>query len=681
MRRALSFERCLSWTALGASALAMGVVGCGGGTTTTGGGPDGGSDATNDAVANAAGNGSDGSSDGGSAGGGMDSPSGNDGSKGDSSSTEGGGSVDGGDGGVVCNATPTACTNPTTGGNDFCTSTDNACAACTDKTDDAKCATAYGAGYLCVSGACVMGNCHTSQDCAGDAGTSGQICGATQPNTCGACTGDLQCQNDSYWSTQFSPAGPMCAAGVCATASCTGLNVTCTANSADVCCLNGTSGDVCVPGNCCTAILTCGGSVSDHCVGTGAGGACTTCTAVSNNTYVVDPSLASDTGSTGNTGSCAFRSITHALQFLGSTPPAGTIIKVLDTATVGPAETFPIIVPANVTIEGAAGAVPTVKVPAKGIGFRLHADNSGLAYLTLDGQTQTAFTGIEIVGGSTTAGTAVSNVTVQNFLHAGITAGASPQATVSGKATLSGVTVTGSGTAANGAPGMLVFAGGSVTISGGATVSSFSHNTTHGIEVIDQGNVAIDGTACPTTPSTCQVNADDNTTAGLWISQTPGTGLPVNTVTGLHISGITAGNGLHVTGGSQLLLRGSYINGNAAGSGVIVTAFGGTGGSSALSGIDLGNKADGANPDGNNLLQGSAGGATNSRAGVCIAIPNGAQQTLHADGNIWGAATCYSGGTQGTLTKSANCTNAVDVGGIGDPGNLNAVTVLGCTLP
>jgi hypothetical protein len=94
------------------------------------------------------------------------------------------GASDGGadaDAGSVCTALnyDTACVNPSTGANDFCTGA-AACNACTDTTDDFFCRGAYGGGHICVDGGCVPGNCHTSANCSG--GTR-----ACVGNTCAAC--------------------------------------------------------------------------------------------------------------------------------------------------------------------------------------------------------------------------------------------------------------------------------------------------------------------------------------------------------------------------------------------------------------------------------------------------------------------------------------------------------------
>ena len=117
-------------------------------------------------------------------------------------------------------------------------------------TSDAACATAYGAGNICVSGGCVTGTCHTGADCA-----NGQLCGPAT-HTCAACTTDSGCQN-SYGGANFVCVAGMCVAGNChATADCTGglicTNMTCSPCSTDGQCPTGDLcvGGACIPGNC-----------------------------------------------------------------------------------------------------------------------------------------------------------------------------------------------------------------------------------------------------------------------------------------------------------------------------------------------------------------------------------------------------------------------------------------------
>jgi hypothetical protein len=172
------------------------------------------------------------------------------------------------------------------------------------------------AAALCLAGVCTPGDCRTDADCP----TMGQICGASQPNTCGGCTHDAQCKADPT----YGP-GHICktSTGTCVADACANNNQACAANSADFCCAGH-----CVSGNCC-ATAQC----------TGANQTCVSnqCPPVANNTYYVDPLNGSDavaTGSGATGGMCAFKTLTHALAVIGS-PKGATKVEILNTATVG----------------------------------------------------------------------------------------------------------------------------------------------------------------------------------------------------------------------------------------------------------------------------------------------------------------------------------------------------------
>lgn len=612
---------------------------------------------------------------------------------GDSGSTSSGsssGSSSGGDGGSTDSGTPpvvcadagndTACVNPSTGANDFCVSQE--CNACTPVTDDGNCATAYGAGNICVGGACVTGNCHTSANCTAGNGDANEICGVNTPNTCGACTNDAQCQADPVYGSSYicttatgSTQG-QCVPGTCGTSGTGGaVNGPCTANTSDECCGGGVA-DTCIPGNCCTSTqCTSGQTCQNH--------TCTACALTTGNAYYVDPANGTDNGHTG-ASTCPFKTITKALEFIGANAAAGTTIQLLDNDPATNGETFPIIVPQNVIIETAAAGVDggavstaTITVVAGKAGFELNAPSSGLSNLVIDGNTNQATTGIAVLTGAVTATTSVVNVTVQNFLRPGIAVGG-------GGVTLGpGLDVTGNGTTANPAPGVQIV-GGTATIVGTAAAGTAGHtsihaNTQHGVLVEEAGGVTITGGSTPVTAAnTAFVDLDANHVAGLWISQTPGNAtVPTNAVTGVEITGIIAGNGIRVTGGSSLVLRGSYVVGNAD-SGVDITAFGaGVTSNVSLAGIDLGS----ANVDGNNTLQGT-GSSVNPVAGVCVGIPAAATngQTLNAVGNVWGSVNCAT--TAGTVSHTNNCQNGsdTDIGGIKGTGNANSALVTMCTL-
>jgi hypothetical protein len=86
---------------------------------------------------------------------------------------------------------------------------------CGDCASDAACkgdSEIYGAQFLCLAGKCVKGDCHdSSTDC-----TPGQLCGITKPHTCGACTTTASCTADARYGAGFVCADGKCVRGDCA---------------------------------------------------------------------------------------------------------------------------------------------------------------------------------------------------------------------------------------------------------------------------------------------------------------------------------------------------------------------------------------------------------------------------------------------------------------------------------
>src|ERR1019366_4694698 len=321
---------------------------------------------------------------------------------------------------------------------------------------DTGCTTAYGSGsspYVCISGSCAPGNCTASSACTAPTPT----CGVSTPNFCGGRTSDSNCTGGDICNLKAGNA----AEGTCVAASAGGCTVNqsdavCPLNAADECCAGS-----CYPGNCCIIASTGSG-----CTGAGVacasqqpgevlgGGVCTTCPAVSGASpvYFVDPVHGSDTTGTGNNSTsqqCAFRTISRALQFIGNAPQQNTTIDLVGAAggvtitgvasgapPVGQ-ELFPLTIRSNITVKSSGGPV-TIKVPAPGgavaqtTGFILSGSPAAIqggagAALTIDGQTQTATTGIAVQS----AGSSLSAVTIQNFARDGIdvaNAGATPSA-------------------------------------------------------------------------------------------------------------------------------------------------------------------------------------------------------------------------------------------------------------
>jgi hypothetical protein len=510
------------------------------------------------------------------------------------------------------------------------------CSACNDPTDDATCKSAYPPAALCLAGVCTPGDCRSDADC-----PAGEICGLTQPNFCGTCTTDSQCKNDPTYGVNdiCNTALASCVANMC-----TKNNTACPVNAGDFCCAG-----KCVPGNCCVTADCTGANQTckqNH---------CTTCGLAVNNTYYVDPLNGDDavgTGSSATGGNCDFKTLTRALEFIGSTPPANTKIEILNSGPVGAKETFPITVPVNVTIRGAVAGTPaTVNVAANSLGFWLASASSGLDNLIIDGAMAAGTTGVAAHTGSA-ATTTLTNVEVRNMALDGIQA--------VGGAVLSigtGVSSHNNGLAGTQQRGLVVTNTAKVTITTntGDTLASFNNNTGHGILVNGAGSVTIGGTLVP------GAKANANGFAGLYIVQTPGNvAPPANVVSNFEATNTTNGNGITIHGGSTLKLRNSQTKGNKW-SGIWVTTYvNATTKSDDLSNIDLGTAIDA----GGNTFQYAVGAGPNGGSGVCLELTPTAGQTLNAAGNIFEAANCAT--TKVALAHTANaCGAGTDYGIIG----------------
>jgi hypothetical protein len=584
------------------------------------------------------------------------------------------GANDASDAAPSCGADNTACSNA--GANGLCEAT--ACSSCTDTTDDANCSAAYGdggGGYLCLAGVCSVGNCRTDADCT-SATAAGPLCGVTTANLCGKCTADSQCAGNA--------AGAFCntTTGACGAGTCTGTGanppVVCSFNSADICCTT-----ACQPGAPTGAKSCCPGTAGDTYCATQLGasatcsnGTCSTCVAGSGTAYTVDPVNGSDTAgngniANGNPATCAFRTITRALQVIGNAAAFGVTVTVIGPSTIPNtvAETFPLAIPQNVSIVTSGGAV-TVNVPQARTGFVLNAPNASLAggaglAFTISGQGNKAAFGI-IASSASSTGTSIANLTVSSFGTAGILV------------QNAGVLSIGAGVTSTGNPdGLHVSNTGKVTIdvpSGAAT--HFDTNTVHGVLVSDNGSIVLTGAiASAAVPPVGTVTASHNTAAGIWVEQTAGT-TAQNTITGL-VSYANAGNGLRFVGGSNVKLRGSISLGNAA-SGVIVSAGTAAGAATnAIGNIDLGDPTTVVGGSyGSNTLQAPLGMGGNGSAGVCLAMRANAG-TLLAAGNAFSAVNCAA--TAGTVTLNdkgcgnvAACTGSVcDIGYSGAGNDIN----------
>lgn len=572
-----------------------------------------------------------------------------------------------------CVADGTRCTNADNGTGGLCRA--GVCAACVDRVDDLACGAAYGSGVLCSGAACVPGTCHTSDDCDATATSAGKVCVS---NTCAACSRDVECAGDSHYAAQFGAlAGAMCNAssGKCVSAACIVKGVACNAggntngSASDFCCPFA-AGNACFAGNCC-ANTDCATGLS--CVAH----TCTACPAVTANAYYVDPVWGADDARTG-AASCPFRTIGRALAAIGAAP-AGTRVAVVASGILGADETFPITVPANVTVTSAQPKAATIRIAAGQHGFVLANPDSGLANLILDGSNNKSASGILVIGGSHPLSTRVDHVRIRDTGGDGILVTSFNTAKPGGQLTIDvGTFVTRSGTSTARASGLHVANNGVAIVHGGGPDGSPDHtsfvaNSLFGIYVTETGQVLVDGPPIASTaPAAAYVDADGNAFAGLTIEQTVGQN-PTSTIRGLRARASGAGNGIRIGGGSWVALRGCYANGNAANGLALVTSptF-----SVDLSHIDVGTDT-GANA-GRNTLQGPLNGEVNAAAGICLAITPYVGQTLVARGNILGATDCVA--NPAPLTHAASCAGKVAIGGVAPKVNSNTVVVDGCIV-
>jgi hypothetical protein len=520
------------------------------------------------------------------------------------------------------------------------------CVACAGPADDGACTQAYGTGadrWLCEGGQCVDGECRSDSDCA-SVGKAGQICGVAASNQCGRCTADPQCQASSYGTTSICNV----AVGLCVPGACSTPNSACSANPADFCC-----GSSCVPGNCCT---------SAQCSSPGAiclNNACTTCTAVANGIYYVDPVTGSNTAGNGSP-TCPFRSLSRGVQYIngvfGSAIPAGTRLVLRGTSSSSTGETFPIAVPTNVMVQSEDAGMPQrVIVGAMSTGFTLTQPNSGVRSLVIDGA-DAGFTGIRVGTGATTT-TTITDVTAQNLRQTGIRVEAG---TVSIGA---GVVATGNGAGTSACPGGLCISGGLVNLSvpAGQTPSRFDQNVSNGIAVNGTGRLMLTGVPDLTGfPANQNPPAIANGTGTITASQNQLANFAFSSNNGMAsvIDGLVttrgAGNGFNLAASSTVTLRNCVSVQNAQ-SGVQISPSG----AGNFSGINLGN----ATAPGQNVFQSTA--HPNTRSGICVGNFLNFNLTLQARGNHFAASkSCVVATTPVTslTTSRAGCMGASDVG-------------------
>ena len=409
------------------------------------------------------------------------------------------------------------------------------------------------------------------------------------------------------------------------------------------------------------------------------------CTAVTSGIYYVDPLNGLDTG-TGNLG-CPVKTITYALSLIGAAA-IPTSVYVEPTGTVAAGETFPIVVPQNVTIRtdpaaasDALVAIASATLPA----FRMASPLSTISHLIIDGQTNTGLSGIEVLSGST-ATTTIDHLRVRNMAGPGVRVRDSGLLAGGVLSIGAGVVATANGTAIARSSGLVINGGGAVSISNAAGATAvdpthFDGNTEHGILVTGRGKLTILGTAAMGT-----VTANGNHFAGLFIAQNPaladgGGAPPMSTIDGLMASNTVAGNGVHLEGGSQVQIRSSIFIGNA-GSGLIVVSHPAGGGaliSDDVRGIDLGLAAVPA-VAGKNEFQplSDAGAGRNAGAGVCLSVTANVGAQLQAAGNFFSGQDCTQTIAGSISRDKTGCIGSVDVGIVGGAGNSNSIITLNC---
>ena len=608
-----------------------------------------------------------------------------------------------------CNNSDTACRNDATYGNGtIClssgacvtgdchdTSTDcsagklcgisspHTCGACSGATAvaDAQCTgdNRYRAGTICYQGNCLVGNCHaTSQDCGGV--NAGLLCGSGPSNvSCGACTSDAQCNNDPFYGPTFicnTANGPN--KGKCVTASCTPNNSACMANGSDFCC-----GGSCTAGNCCTN-SDCANNTMFGNGYTCTNNTCTKCDGIMSNTYYVDPVNGNDTTATGSgkasgaaNAGCSFKTITRAMQVIGTVAGAGTKVVLVGSGTpptgLAAGDALPITVQPNVTITTTGGAVRITlpaatnqATPTNTSGFILSTNGAGIAGdpaapLTIDGNGNTSGVAVAVTGGTAS----LSNLTIQN------TRGNSINVTGGTLNIGAGLVVKNAGDS-NAMPAIasddLAITDGvvNITVPSGGTTTSFTGATQFGINVTATGSVNVTGAAVtPPNGNGTVVVSGNHGSAGLQIRQTAGTAnLATSTINGL-VAWTNDTDGARLSGGSKVKIRNSVFGGNVVYGMRIVQ---GTGGSMAqqrdVSGMDLGLVGD----FGHNYLQTPVGSSgRNQTTGLCVTLGGNATGSLGVAGNMM----VYGGGsgmqvdcstTAQTITKGPTCVNGASLG-------------------
>ena len=455
-----------------------------------------------------------------------------------------------------------------------------------------------------------------------------------------------------------------------------------------------------------TSALGPGGVASAATGGASAGGIVSTSTGVGNGrcdpvtasngmTLHVNPVSGDDAVATGSGTSaatsksaCAFRTITAAAAAASSAnmQTMSIVVDVTSDANHASGEVFPITVPANTKIAGAAGVTVTVQT-ATGDAFHMSNDNSTIAGLIIDGQGSSS-NGVVVSAGSSGKPNVLSGVEVSGFGQSGVH-------TESGVLTITGGTnVHANGSATGSGPGpagLLAVGTAIVTVDGNNATSQkptqFTANTGNGIEVRGQAQVNVNGTPSQLTPGEGTVVVKSNSLAGVFVEQllvaAGATGPAGMTMTGL-VSTLNGGSGMHLFGGSGVKVRSSYISKNSV-HGVLISTDpgfvnGGSGSNdgNALERLDFGAAAD----LGHNVLQDAAN--PNTLKGLCLELTsgNGTGGLLKLEGNVFAnsGVTVDCSQIAGSLPATGDCAAQ---GPLGDSGRnpRNDFDVVECSIP
>jgi len=519
------------------------------------------------------------------------------------------------------------------------------CAGCTDVTDDPACLTAYGAGNLCIAGACIHAQCRRDGDC----GDGGKVCVDFTCNA-GLCKDDNAC---------IDPTKPVCdvptgtcvaAAAACAskvagdacggvgsTDHCCGTTVECKAIE---CCIdaNCANGQKCTQGTCANTAI---------------------CTTPIDHTYYVD---ATDVGTNGHTGSttCPFKNLKVALDAITSNLENKTfsvtvvIRSALNEANQG-AGAFPIQIPARILIKGENDAArPVITVPADTTGFAFSypkpavssTNFGGIASLVIKQPTAptdaTKGAGIYIKGTyvddlSGNGNIAVNRVDIQQF-NIGVLidplgyAGVGPD--VSCTHNNSGIVVSDGYLRMPPFPGQLP--------------NHFDNNRGNGIFVAGASIMEVNGTdyAGDAAPAGKTITANGNNYGVRFFSSLPGSAALAQELTNVQASRNTSAN-LRIYAGVTLKVRNSDFKNNGTGQGLEIVDFG----TGDLTNIDMGTLV---NPGGNVFFM-------NSPA-VCIESKFLATSVFHIAGNSFAGHDCATPEQDFQLTTAMDCSSGKVVG-------------------